>query len=177
MRCRKIEKNLTAYLAGELSERDMERIGKHLETCTTCAREFAEIEKFHESLDRLEDVSPPPGFETQFWARVKEIKTVEPSIRWLPLPGPDWALRWKWALSTALVVLVVSGGYIGFQTRGFQTLTGQREPVSSVEITEIVKDLDFYKNYEVIEVIENLTKRENDETIPGEGNSSGEHTL
>lgn len=172
MRCRKIEKNLTAYLAGELSERDMEHIGEHLETCTTCAREFADMEKFHERLDGLEEVSPPPGFETQFRARVKETKRAEPSVRWLPLPGTDWALRWKWALSTALVVLVVSGGYIGFQT-----LSGKREPVSSVEIAEIVRDLDFYKNYELIEVMENLTKREKDETTPREGNSSGNHTL
>ncbi len=179
MRCRKIQKNLSAYLAGELAQRETERVREHLLACPGCARELAELEELYKKLDRLEDIQPSPGFEAQFWRKVKETrqaKEPEPSRQFLP--GPFWTFNWKFGnwklgLSAALVALVVFGGYMGFQT-----LKTQREPVGHIEMAEmaeIAKDLDFYRNYEVIEVMDNLLGKE--EARPEEGDSSGNHIL
>jgi hypothetical protein len=161
-------------MAGELAQRETERVREHLSACPGCARELAELEELYKKLDRMEDIQPSPGFEAQFWRKVKETrqaKVPEPSRQWLP--GPFWTFNWKLGLSAALVALVVFGGYMGFQT-----LKTQREPVGHfemAEMAEIAKDLDFYRNYEVIEVMDNLLGKE--EAGPDEGNSSENHTL
>jgi anti-sigma factor RsiW len=89
MRCRKIQKNLSAYMAGELAQRETERVREHLSACPGCVRELAELKQLHKRLERLEEISPSPGFEAQFWRRVKETKQAkvpEPSRQWLPGP-------------------------------------------------------------------------------------------
>jgi hypothetical protein len=173
MRCRKTQRNLSAYLAGELGHRKTERVREHLLTCSTCARELEDLEKLNKRLDRLEGVVPSPSFEERFWRKVKETKKPESAPR--RFPGPGWTLNWKWGLSTALVFLVISGGYIYWER--FQTTERQRGADPSLEMAEIARDIDFYQNYEIIREMDTLIKLEKEETVPGNEEFPGNQTL
>jgi hypothetical protein len=110
----------------------------------------------------LEEVIPSPGFEAHFWRKVKERKQPESALKWLP--GPGWTFNWQWGLSTVLAVLVIFGGYIYWER--FQTIEGQRGPDISPEMAEIERDMDFYRNYELIKDMDILIKLEKEEIIP-----------
>jgi anti-sigma factor RsiW len=172
VRCTRIQKNLSAYLAGELSERKRELVGKHLLTCNSCARELTALEKLNTRLDRLEDIVPSTGFEERFWRRVKEAKVPE---RGPWLTGIDWSFNLKLGLSTALLVSVVIGGYLFREIS--QDLNSRGEPDVSIDIAEIAKDMDFYRSYEIIREMDVLLKLEKDDTVPDNGQLKPNHTL
>jgi hypothetical protein len=109
----------------------------------------------------LEEVIPSPGFEALFWRKVKERKQPENAIKWGP--GPGWTFNWQWGFSTVLAVLVILGGYIYWER--FQTIKRQGGPDISPEMAEIEKDMDFYRNYEVIKEMDILIKLEKEEII------------
>lgn len=53
--CQKIQKNLVAFLYGELSEEETERIKRHVEECPHCEKELHNLKRIMEGADCLQE--------------------------------------------------------------------------------------------------------------------------
>jgi len=102
MRCPN-KKKLSAYLDGELSERETWWIRQHLEDCAQCNEELNILTIVDETLGLLKGLPPDPYFAGQVIARVKERRPVL-SLRKFLVP----------AVATAVgVVSIFLGGLFG----------------------------------------------------------------
>ena len=173
MRCRKTRKMLTAYLSEELGPEEMSRVREHLADCSSCTQELTYLKKFGEITHRLREIEPSTGFEARFWRRVEETKRSKPLREHLPHLG--WTLRWRWGLSTAAGLLLL----IGFYTVWERFPMMNQKQTGAGEISEIVKDIDFYQNYEILEELDLLIKiAESEKKQEGEnGKASGDASL
>ena len=166
---------MSAYLAKELYQSEMEEIREHLYKCPSCISELRNLEKLNEKMEHLKAVVPSPGFEANFWRKVKETRQREDSPSQIQNSG--WTLWWKWGLSTAVVILLMFGGYIFWEE--LQNFKGQMKSDTSIEMAEIERDIEFFRNYKIIKDMDVLINLEKDEKIveDGDGNSLKNHTL
>jgi anti-sigma factor RsiW len=116
--CR-IERYLTAYADGELSERTRRRVESHLERCASCASELDSIR----ASDRILGEHPPPAVSEERWVQFRrelgrELDSVDragtrrariPEARTVYVPVRRRAV----AFATAAVVVVLAVMIIG----------------------------------------------------------------
>ncbi|HOL21853.1 MAG TPA: zf-HC2 domain-containing protein [bacterium] len=75
MVCKRYERLMVDYLAGELSQVDRERVRAHLRECASCANLFEEYREVIEKSKRIEVSIPEPDV----WERkLSEIKAFRP---------------------------------------------------------------------------------------------------
>jgi anti-sigma factor RsiW len=67
MSCEKIRKRLSAYLDGELKDREQGMVASHLESCHLCFQECEELRRLNAVLSKLDSVEAPPNL----WRRVE----------------------------------------------------------------------------------------------------------
>jgi len=69
--CKKINKDLVAFLYGELEDERQKFVSSHLKECSTCQREMEKLKEVHEGADSLNE----------------DIKAVMASVNWETLPA------------------------------------------------------------------------------------------
>ncbi len=93
MKCKKVRKELTAYLDGELKDKKRRIISEHLEGCPDCKKEFIILSQQDELLGQMETIEPSVNFRAQFWQKVRTIEISaeaaerSPRFGWLPVPA------------------------------------------------------------------------------------------
>lgn len=95
--CENLGARLSAYLDGELSEKEREEVKRHLETCQVCqelAQELEEtgtiLKKAHSSASELgvdltgvwEEIEERAHFGPSLWQRIKKV--VDRPVVWVP---------------------------------------------------------------------------------------------
>jgi anti-sigma factor RsiW len=103
MDCTRCAEDLTAFLDGELSPAESERVRYHLNTCPACAGELQSLRaaaRFVRSHQRELEVNP------ETWRLVQSRITALPQPR--PLLDFLAPYRWRLALATAAVVAAVA---------------------------------------------------------------------
>ena len=110
MKCRNVQKKLSAYQDRELEPREQEQVRSHLLSCRACRERFAELERVWQTLGRLEEIHPDPWFYRQVLRKIKEPheQHLFPSLQWVPrlLPAPVIVFM-------LLVVGILTGAYLG----------------------------------------------------------------
>ena len=96
--CNAIKEELVAYRDGELPEQDREQIAAHLQTCTECAREEAQLAQVEQLFSQMERLTPSPNFAATFWKRLEQEQAqvhvvVEPNKP--PVREPRLARWWR----------------------------------------------------------------------------------
>lgn len=102
MRCRGVQKRLSAYQDGELKPKERDQIKIHLRGCLVCRDHFAELERAWQALADMKEIHPDPEFFRQLLKRLGE--NGEPS---LPI-----RFRWVYQLFSAPLttcVLLIAG--------------------------------------------------------------------
>ena len=110
MKCRNVQKRLSAYQDGELKPQEQEEIGRHLQDCLACREEYDNLERVWQNLGGLEEIGPDPWFYAQLVRKIKE-----PPERGL-LPTLQHAFQFVGApviVSMILIIGLVAGGYLG----------------------------------------------------------------
>ena len=110
MKCRNVQKKLSAYQDRELEPREQEQVRSHLLSCRACREQFAELERVWQTLGELEEIHPDPWFYRQLVRKIKE-----PRERGL-LPGLQWVfqiLRTPAIASILLAIGILAGTYLG----------------------------------------------------------------
>jgi anti-sigma factor RsiW len=110
MKCRKIQKRLSAYQDGELRPVEQDRIKIHLEDCQECRKQYSELKRIWHLLGEWPDIHPSSGFHLQVLGKISVLKGANfiPRLRQVfkLLPSPL-------AMVTLLLVGLVTGTYLG----------------------------------------------------------------
>jgi predicted anti-sigma-YlaC factor YlaD len=131
MKCRNIQKKLSAYQDRELEPREQEQVRSHLLSCRACREQYEKLERVWQTLGALKEIHPDPWFYRQFIEKIKEPREGHPIPR----------LRWAWRLlpapaiaSILLLIGILAGTYLGnilFKCGFFPFQSGQ--PIYSQE--------------------------------------------
>jgi len=110
MKCRNIQKKLSAYQDRELEPREQEQVRSHLLSCQVCREQFAEFERVWQTLGGLEEIHPDPWFYRQIVRKIKE-----PRERGL-FQDLQWVFKMLRAPAIASIILIIgllAGSYLG----------------------------------------------------------------
>jgi predicted anti-sigma-YlaC factor YlaD len=110
MKCRNIQKKLSAYQDRELEPREQEQVRSHLLSCRVCREQYAEFERVWQTLGGLEEIQPDPWFYRQIVRKIKESREQRffPGLQWIPRLLPARII-----VSILLVVGILTGTYLG----------------------------------------------------------------
>ncbi len=110
MKCRKVEKRLSAYQDGEVSEGERLLIKAHLADCPECSKQYKELQQVWETLDNLPDIQAAPGFYSGIHRRISDPRKDRSGVRirrlFQVLPSPL-------AVGAPLLVGLLMGIYLG----------------------------------------------------------------
>ena len=110
MKCRNIQKKLSAYQDGELAAQEANEVRSHLLNCRLCRDQYEELQRTWENLGGLEEIRPDPWFCPQVLTRIKESpeetrpRTLQRMIQLLRIPA---------IASVLLVIGIMAGNYLG----------------------------------------------------------------
>jgi len=127
MKCRNIQKKLSAYQDNELETHEREEIRSHLLSCRDCSEEFAELERIWQTLEGLEGIHPDPWFYRQIVRKIKEprkqtsLTTLQHVLRLFRTPV---------AVSLILIIGLLVGTYLGTILARYDLFPFQSYPVS-----------------------------------------------
>ena len=127
MKCRNIQKKLSAYQDRELEPREQEQVRSHLLSCRACREQYAELERVWQTLGGLEEIHSGPWFYGQVVRKIKE-----PRERGL-LQGLQWVFRMLRAPAIASIILIIglaAGSYLGSILARCDLFPFQSNPVS-----------------------------------------------
>jgi hypothetical protein len=109
---RGIKKNLLAYLEGDLSGRERERIKKHLAACPSCQGEVESLTRLRSRLERQTIPMPDPEVWRALPERVRSAVARERSrleASKVPSKAGRWGSLWPF-FSPALALLLLAVG-------------------------------------------------------------------
>ncbi|HEX3969020.1 MAG TPA: zf-HC2 domain-containing protein [Edaphobacter sp.] len=104
--CHKCRSSFSAYLDGAVSGKQMQRIARHLETCSDCAREFSALRVMQRSLAILGPAKAPADLGLKLRLAISHEQARRKSS-WFETLG----VRWENAIRPMLVQ--VSAGFAG----------------------------------------------------------------
>jgi anti-sigma factor RsiW len=112
-RCQMILERLVEAATGSMPPAERAEIAEHLAACPACRAEAAELDATASLLRDAREITAPPGFWTDFNARLAARLVVEPRMAggrlwaWIRSPGPAWgALAVTVAAAVAVAVAV-----------------------------------------------------------------------
>ncbi len=127
MKCRGVQRKLSAYQDGELELREREQVRSHLLSCRACREKYAELERVWQTLGGLEEIHPDQWFYRQIVRKIKEpreqasLPTLQHVFRLLSTPV---------ALSVILIIGLLAGAYLGSILARRDLFSFQNNPVS-----------------------------------------------
>ena len=139
--CR-VEKLLSSFLDGELSEKEAAFVRQHLATCPECQKEYESLQSVDQMLLGLKEVAPSYDFARGFWQKV-DVRQAK-KARWSFPQYFHWG--WRPSFVTAITVLFILSGVILFQK-------SQHSSIDPAGIL-IAENLELYSDLEVIERLE-----------------------
>jgi anti-sigma factor RsiW len=110
MRCRNVQKKLSAYQDKELKPREHEDVSRHLLDCHSCREQYEKLERVWQILGEFQEIRQDPWFYRQLFRKIKEprerglLPTIERFFQ--PLRTPAIA-------SFLLAIGILSGTYLG----------------------------------------------------------------
>ena len=110
MKCRIVQKKLSAYQDRELEPWEQEQVKSHLLSCRDCREQYEKLERVWQTLGGFEEIRPDPWFYRQLLRKIEEprqqglLPTVVRFFR--PLRTPAIA-------SILLTIGILAGTYLG----------------------------------------------------------------
>lgn len=125
MKCRNVQKRLSAYQDGELKVKGQDRIKAHLIDCPECRKQYERLLHIWDALDNLPDIQPRP----EFILRVRKRISGTDKKRFFPRLRPIFQIfPSPLAMVTLLLVGLVLGIYLGnvLFEEGLSTFQGRQ---------------------------------------------------
>ncbi len=110
MKCRNVQKKLSAYQDNELEAREREQIRSHLLSCRACREHYQELERVWQTLGELREIQPDLWFYPQVARKIEEPhdRNFLPNLRWV-----FQRIRTPAIVSILLAIGVLTGAYLG----------------------------------------------------------------
>ena len=155
--CKKIQNDLTAYLDGELTEKQARLVSGHLKTCPLCRQEIETLRQSLALVLEWKEIEPSADFDRVFWKKVaayEERQSRKPGIFSLA-----WSLLTANYIATpvalALLLLITF-----FQSKTPQELGLQdKYMIMHTDLflnMDVIDKKEALENFEVIEVLDEL---------------------
>ena len=74
MKCQQVQRRLSAFLDGELSEKKISQIAGHLSGCPHCRQEAQSLSAAWEQVGKMQEVDPSPHFWIKLNARIAQVE-------------------------------------------------------------------------------------------------------
>ena len=129
MKCRGAQKKFSAYQDKELKSREREKVDRHLLSCQSCREQYAEFERFWQTLGEMEEIHPDPWFYRQLAGKIKEPR----KQGLLSLQHVFQLLRVPAIASIILIVGLLAGSYLGNILARWDLFPFQNNPLSNSE--------------------------------------------
>ena len=126
-KCRRHRENLLAFLGGELSEAEREKVSRHLETCPRCGREISEIRETLRMAGSLNPELEKAQAVVDWEAQADKIVAAVWKERGLPRPAPNRERSW---LLAPRLRPVLAGLLAGIMIGGLAMFMIFRESIS-----------------------------------------------
>jgi anti-sigma factor RsiW len=127
MKCRNVQKKLSAYQDKELENHEQEQVRSHLLSCPACREQLAELERVWQTLGGLGETQTDPWFYRQVVRKIKEPH--EQGL--LPtLQHVFWFFRTPVTISIILIIGLLAGTYLGSILARRDLFPFQSNPVS-----------------------------------------------
>jgi len=110
MKCSQVPKRLSAFQDGELNPQEQERVSNHLESCSACREQYAEMEKVWQAIGDFKEILPEPEFYGQLVRKINYSDQTRFPVRF------SWFFQIfssPWATSTLLIVGILVGTFLG----------------------------------------------------------------
>lgn len=109
MKCKDIQRRLSAYQDGELKPKEQEKVARHLRDCRACQVEFARLERVWQALEGLPEIHPDLDFYGQL------IKKINKPYEHRPLSGFQEVFQLFSSVTgcTLLIAGVLVGAFLG----------------------------------------------------------------
>jgi len=124
MKCRKVAKELPAYIANELSERARSRIEKHLKHCVPCRAELGALKRTDQLLDTLADVEPRRDLVGLVMRQIEREQETIPAFKRFLLILRERRPQLQYAAVNVLLVVLLAFGIYHYQ--GWRARQAQR---------------------------------------------------
>jgi anti-sigma factor RsiW len=135
MKCKDIQKRLSAYQDGELGPRERDLIAGHLKECQSCQGELAKLERAWRVLEGLPEIQPEPDFYRQVVRKING--SCEP--RRFPWLKEVFQLFSPMAACTLLVIGLLVGTFAGNYLAGSGLISFQSPQAGKIsEAIEVV---------------------------------------
>jgi predicted anti-sigma-YlaC factor YlaD len=110
MKCRTVQKKLSAYQDRELEPLEQEQVTGHLLSCRACREQYAELERVWQTLGELEEIRPDQWFYRQLVRKIKEPREqgLSPALQRV-----FQLLRPPAIVSIILIIGLMAGTYLG----------------------------------------------------------------
>ena len=127
MKCRNVQKKLSAYQDTELETHEREQVKKHLLSCRSCREQYAELERVWQTLGGVDEIRPDPWFYRQLVRKIREPREK------VLLPTLQHVLQLFRApvivSSIILIVGLLTGTYLGSILTRHDLLPSQNDPL------------------------------------------------
>jgi len=141
MKCRSVQKKLSAYQDRELEPKEQEQVRSHLLSCRACREQYAELDRIWQTLGELQEIRPDPWFYPQVVRKIREprqqglLPTIERFFQ--PLRTPAIA-------SILLAIGILAGTYLGniMVRRDFLPFQPERPTYSQEAFLDSLKAFD-----------------------------------
>ena len=141
MKCRTVQKKLSAYQDRELKPREQEEVAGHLAGCRDCCAQYAQLEKVRLTLAELAEIRPDPWFYRQVVGKIREPR----EHRFLSaFPHILRLLRAPVIASLILIIGLTAGGYFGTLVSRSGLFPFQQNPVSYAQEEPLFTTLKFF---------------------------------
>jgi predicted anti-sigma-YlaC factor YlaD len=110
MKCRIVQKKLSAYQDKELGPQEQEEVTSHLLNCRACREQYENLGQVWQTLGELKEIRPDPWFYRQLVRKIKEpreqglLPTLQHVFRLLRTPA---------MASILLAIGILAGTYLG----------------------------------------------------------------
>ena len=106
MNCKRVQRRLSAFRAGQLSPWRARRIAAHLEHCLACRAERDQLQRLDGVLGAWAVAAAPrAGFEQRVWNRIRAAERERPAATWEGWLRPAWLLSAACAAAVAMVTV------------------------------------------------------------------------
>ena len=127
MKCRSVQKKLSAYQDNELETHERQQVTSHLLSCQACRKQYAELERVWKIVGQVEEIRLDPWSYQQIVRRIKEPR----EERLLPTrPHVFELFRTPVAVSIILIIGLLAGTYLGSILARCDLFPFQSNPVS-----------------------------------------------
>ena len=127
-----IKEKLQDILDGTVTGSESIEIQNHLNRCTDCRQELAELKVLFSELESIPQLEPPIDFASTVMARVRSETAHDPVfdaiLKWLPKFG------YAYAFGSAIVIAILSKFYLIYETSSWSALSWT-EKLTSVLVT------------------------------------------